>query len=135
MFDIGFWEMTLIALVALVVLGPERLPRAARTVGLWVNRARRMLGEVKADIDREIRNAEIKEMQSIKKDIEGVSRDLNEKVKGATKAGDKVKEDLDIAGAISDSAPAAGGRKTDSTSTTQSVRPAEPASSEADDKK
>lgn len=134
MFDIGFWEMTLIALVALVVLGPERLPRAARTVGLWVNRARRMLGEVKADIDREIRNAEIKEMQSIKKDIEGVSRDLNETVRGATKAGDKVKEDLDIAGAISDSAPAAG-RKTDSTSTTQSVRPVEPASSEADDKK
>ncbi len=134
MFDIGFWEMTLIALVALVVLGPERLPRAARTVGLWVNRARRMLGEVKADIDREIRNAEIKEMKSIKKDIEGVSRDLNDKVRGAAKAGDKVKEDLDIAGAISDSAPTAG-RQAESTSATQAPRPAESASSEADDKK
>ncbi len=134
MFDIGFWEMTLIALVALVVLGPERLPRAARTVGLWVNRARRMLGEVKADIDREIRNAEIKEMKSIKKDIEGVSRDLNDKVRGAAKAGDKVKEDLDIAGAISDSAPTTG-RQAESTSATQAPRPAESASSEADDKK
>ncbi len=69
MFDIGFWEMSLIALIALVVLGPERLPKLARTVGLWVGRARRMVSDVKADIDREIRNSELKDMEQVKQDV------------------------------------------------------------------
>ena len=51
MFDIGFLEIVIIASIALVVLGPERLPRAARTAGMWVGRARRMVSDVKSDID------------------------------------------------------------------------------------
>jgi sec-independent protein translocase protein TatB len=54
MFDIGFWELTIIGIVALLVIGPERLPRVARTAGLWLGRARRFVSSVKADIDREI---------------------------------------------------------------------------------
>jgi sec-independent protein translocase protein TatB len=62
MFDVGFWELALIALVALIVIGPERLPKVARTVGLWLGRGRRFIANVKADIDREIKTEELKEI-------------------------------------------------------------------------
>jgi len=62
MFEVGFGELVLIALVALVVIGPERLPRVARTAGLWLGRARRMIVSVKADIEREIKAEELKEI-------------------------------------------------------------------------
>ncbi len=61
MFDIGFWELSLIMVVVLLVVGPERLPRLARTAGIWVGRARRMVAEVKAEVDRELRAQELKE--------------------------------------------------------------------------
>jgi sec-independent protein translocase protein TatB len=60
MFDVGFWELTLLFIVALVVVGPERLPRLARTVGLWIGKAQRIVSEVKEEVEREIRVEEIK---------------------------------------------------------------------------
>lgn len=54
MFDIGFMEIALVGVVALVVIGPERLPGVARTVGKWVGSARRFVGSVQADINREV---------------------------------------------------------------------------------
>lgn len=60
MFDWGFWELVLIGVVALVVIGPERLPKAARVAGLWVGRARRTLSSVQAEINRELRAEELK---------------------------------------------------------------------------
>ena len=63
MFDVGFWELAIIAAIALLVIGPERLPKAARTAGLWVGRARRMVTDVKADIDREIREGDLAELK------------------------------------------------------------------------
>ena len=63
MFDVGFWEIAIIAVIALLVIGPERLPKAARTAGLWVGRARRMVTDVKADIDREIREGDLAELK------------------------------------------------------------------------
>jgi len=62
MFDVGFSELLLVALVALVVIGPERLPKAARVAGMWVGRARRTLATVKAEIDRELRAQELNEI-------------------------------------------------------------------------
>jgi sec-independent protein translocase protein TatB len=62
MFDVGFWELTIIALVALIVIGPERLPKVARTAGLWLGRGRRFIATVKADIDKEIKAEELKEI-------------------------------------------------------------------------
>jgi sec-independent protein translocase protein TatB len=62
-FDVGFWELAIIAVIALLVIGPERLPKAARTAGLWVGRARRMVTDVKADIDREIRDGDLAEFK------------------------------------------------------------------------
>jgi sec-independent protein translocase protein TatB len=62
MFDVGFWELGIIAVVALLVIGPERLPRVARTAGLWIGRARRFVSDVKADIDKEIKAEELKQV-------------------------------------------------------------------------
>jgi sec-independent protein translocase protein TatB len=60
MFDIGFLEMLLVGVVGLLVLGPERLPTAVRTVSLWVARLRRSFNSIKAEISRELRTDEIK---------------------------------------------------------------------------
>ncbi len=62
MFDIGFWELALIGVVALLVVGPDRLPGLARTVGLWVGRIRRYVSTVRDDIEREIQADELKKM-------------------------------------------------------------------------
>ena len=62
MFDVGFQELTLIGVIALIVVGPERLPRMARTLGLWMGRIRYYVGQVKSDIEREVRAQELKEM-------------------------------------------------------------------------
>ena len=60
MFDIGFWELTMIAVIALLVIGPDKLPGVARTAGKWVGRARRFVGDVKTDIDRELKQEELR---------------------------------------------------------------------------
>ena len=60
MFDIGFWELTTIAVIALLVIGPDKLPGVARQAGKWVGRARRFVGDVKSDIDRELKQEEIR---------------------------------------------------------------------------
>jgi sec-independent protein translocase protein TatB len=60
MFDIGFSELVVIGIVALVVLGPERMPKAARFAGLWVRRARAQWYSVKAELERELAAEELK---------------------------------------------------------------------------
>ena len=60
MFDIGFWEVIFIAVITLLVVGPERLPRVARTAGLWVGKIRGFVVSVKADIDKELAADELK---------------------------------------------------------------------------
>lgn len=62
MFDIGAMELLLVGVVALIVLGPERLPRVARAAGLWLGRGRRAFLSVKEEIDRELRAEELKEI-------------------------------------------------------------------------
>lgn len=64
MFGIDFFEFMVIAVVALIVLGPERLPKVARTVGLLLGRFQRYVNDVKADINREIHLEELKRLQS-----------------------------------------------------------------------
>jgi sec-independent protein translocase protein TatB len=60
MFDIGFWELAIIGVVTLLVVGPERMPALARTAGKWFGRLSRFVSTVKADIDRELKAEEMK---------------------------------------------------------------------------
>ena len=68
MFDIGFSEMMVIGVVALIVIGPERLPRVARTVGHLIGRLQRYVADVKADINREVELEELRKMRDTVKD-------------------------------------------------------------------
>jgi len=64
MFDIGFSELMVIGIVALIVIGPERLPKVARTLGHLLGRAQRYVNDVKSDINREIQLDELKKLQT-----------------------------------------------------------------------
>lgn len=81
MFDIGFWELAMVGVIALLVIGPERLPKVARTTGMWVGRARRMLASVKADIDRELKAEELKQVLEKQAQSSGV-HDIIEETRG-----------------------------------------------------
>ncbi len=61
MFDVGFSEMLLVGLIALLVFGPERLPKVARQAALWIKKARAMASSVRLEIDREFQLQELKE--------------------------------------------------------------------------
>lgn len=63
MFDVGFSELVVIGLVALIVIGPERLPKVARTAGILLGRLQRYVNDVKADINREIQIDELKQLR------------------------------------------------------------------------
>jgi sec-independent protein translocase protein TatB len=64
MFDISFSELIVIGIVALIVIGPERLPKVARTLGLLLGRAQRYVNDVKSDISREMQLDELKKLQA-----------------------------------------------------------------------
>lgn len=96
MFDIGFSELLLIAVVGLLVLGPERLPTAVRTTSLWIGRLRRQFTEIRAEVEREIgadeiraqlRNEEIMDqLRESREVIESTSREIRQPLVEATVA-------------------------------------------------
>jgi sec-independent protein translocase protein TatB len=92
MFDIGFSELLVIAVVALVVLGPERLPKAARLAGLWVRRARAQWYSVKAELEHDLAADELK--RSLRDTQEALRRAENE----LRDAGEQVRRDLGAVG-------------------------------------
>ncbi len=91
MFDIGFTELLLIAVVALIVLGPERLPKAARFAGLWVRRARAQWYSVKSELEREVAAEELKRSlhdarraaEDLKKTMQETETEVEAKVRAA----------------------------------------------------
>jgi len=90
MFNIGSFEVLLIFIIALLVLGPERLPGAVRTTGLWIGRFRRSFYKVKNEIERELNADEIRrqlhneivmeEIEEAKSGIEGITKDVEKSV-------------------------------------------------------
>nr|WP_298142067.1 Sec-independent protein translocase protein TatB [uncultured Pseudomonas sp.] len=82
MFDIGFTELLLIGVVALVVLGPDRLPGAVRTAGLWIGRIKRSFSAIKAEVEREIGADEIRrqlhneQILDLERDMRSIKDDL-----------------------------------------------------------
>lgn len=97
MFDIGFSELMVIAIIALVVIGPERLPKVARTIGILAGRLQRYVADVKADINREIELDELRKMRdsmqkaagdfesSVQSELAKTETDLNKTVEDAVK--------------------------------------------------
>jgi len=77
MFDIAFSEITLIAVVALIVIGPERLPKVAKTLGHMFGRLQRYVNEVKADINREM---ELDELRKLKSEVQSAAQGLQDSV-------------------------------------------------------
>jgi len=92
--------MAFIGAVALIVIGPERLPGVARTTGQWVGKGRRMLNEVKSDIKREVREQELQELKDLKQELGSAASDFkkaadNPDVLGLKEAGEEVKKSVD----------------------------------------
>ncbi len=104
MFDVGFSELVVIALVALIVIGPERLPKVARTVGALIGRAQRYVNEVKADIQREVDLGEFKDIRS---NFEEAAKSIEDSVSQAGReieaAGEALNQDV---AAATDTKPA-----------------------------
>jgi sec-independent protein translocase protein TatB len=102
MFDIGFSELLVIGVVALIVIGPEKLPRVARTVGVLAGRLQRYVSDVKADINREIELEELRKMRdsmqqaatdfqsSVQTELHQTETDLNKSVEDLSKSVDAV---------------------------------------------
>lgn len=93
MFDAGFLEMIVIAVIALVIVGPERLPGIARKVGGWLGKARALVNSTRSEIERELRADEMRNMlvmqeekirdlqNSVQNSVDSASQHLNERVK------------------------------------------------------
>src|SRR5512132_535576 len=80
MFDIGFSEIVVIAVVALIVIGPEKLPKTARTLGHLFGRLQRYVNDVKADISREI---ELDELRKLQQEVKTAATDIETSVSSA----------------------------------------------------
>ena len=92
MFDVGFWELCLVGLVALLVIGPERLPRVAREVGLWLGKARQMVASVREEIKEELRAEDLRQMlkdQSALEDVRRVMDDASKTVDSIARGGEE----------------------------------------------
>ena len=114
MFDVGFSEMLVIGIVALVVIGPERLPKVARTLGVLFGRMQRYVAQVKADINREMESADLGKVKtefeeaarSFKSDIEGQAAEAQRGIREAQASIDR--ELSDVAGAAGSTGAATG---------------------------
>src|SRR2546430_2180212 len=96
MFDIGFSELLVIGLVALIVIGPERLPRVARTLGHLAGRLQRYVADVKADINREIELDELRKMRdSMQKAASDIETSVNAGVSSVSAEVSKTQAELD----------------------------------------
>lgn len=62
MFDVGFWELCLVGLISLLVIGPEKLPKVARVAGFWVGKARNMVTSVQSEIKEELQAEEMRQI-------------------------------------------------------------------------
>jgi sec-independent protein translocase protein TatB len=93
MFDIGIWELALIALLALIVLGPKRLPEVARMAGRWLGTVRRFVASVKEDFDQELKSEELSELRKLQQELSD-TRDLIQRSSNETL--DRLQRDLDV---------------------------------------
>jgi sec-independent protein translocase protein TatB len=94
MFDIGFMELVLVGIIALLVLGPERLPKAARAAGAIVGKAKRMATQFSQELDRQMKAEELRER--LKKEGDGIGlKDIERSVQEALSEANEVKQMAD----------------------------------------
>jgi sec-independent protein translocase protein TatB len=109
MFDIGFSEIVVIAVVALIVIGPERLPKTARTLGHLFGRLQRYVADVKADINREMQLEELKKLQQeVRSAATEIETSVNAAARGIETGVRGVESELNAAASTTE-APAAQG--------------------------
>ncbi len=94
MIDIGLSKMALIGAVALIVIGPEKLPRVARTVGMLLGKAQRYVADVKSEVNRSM---ELDELKKMKEGFEGAARDVEQSIHTSARDFEKGFSDLDTA--------------------------------------
>lgn len=96
MFDIGFGELLLIAVVALVVLGPERLPKAARFAGLWVRRARNQWDSVKQELERELHAEELKRnLDAVRQSMQQAEQEMRDGARQVQQQAEALRHDVE----------------------------------------
>jgi sec-independent protein translocase protein TatB len=100
MFDIGFQELVLIGLLALIVLGPRRLPEAARTAGRWVGKARGFVSNIKQDLNRELQSHDLAEFRRLQEELAAARNMLRE---SSSNVVNDIKAGIDEAKSNSDS--------------------------------
>lgn len=106
MFDIGFSELMVIAVVALIVIGPERLPKVARTVGLLFGRMQRYVNDVKSDISREMALDDLRKLQSsIQETAQSIEKSVNDEVRSAESEMNKMAAEVPAAEPAPPAAP------------------------------
>jgi len=91
MFDVGFWELCLIGLVSLLVIGPEKLPAAARVAGFWLGKTRNMVASVKAEIKEELQAEEMRQIFKEHSGIEDVQSLIDEGAENVDKMTTSIK--------------------------------------------
>jgi len=89
MFDIGFWEMLIIGVVGLVVIGPERLPAVARTIGSWVGKMRGFVASTRADLEKEINSTELRQILDDKQGEINELRDMLNDTRASIESSDQ----------------------------------------------
>ena len=99
MIDLGLSKMALIGAVALIVIGPEKLPRVARTVGTLLGKAQRYVADVKAEVNRSM---ELDELRKMKETVETAARDVETSIHATTS---EIERGLDDTSALDDNAP------------------------------
>src|SRR5438874_8544883 len=101
MLDLGIEKMMVIGAVALIVIGPEKLPRVARTVGTLIGKAQKYVADVKAEVNRSI---ELEELKKMKQDVETAARDVETSIHGGVR---DIERELNEAKALGDASMAA----------------------------
>ena len=127
MIDVGFWEVAMIGVLALIILGPERLPGVARTAGAWMGKARRMMNDIKSDIKNELNEADLNELKNIRDDIQQAGESFKTQIEENE---DTLKEesssiDTAIADALNKPIPGTSTNKTTGTTATNANKAAQ----------
>jgi sec-independent protein translocase protein TatB len=122
MFDVGFSEIVVIAVVALIVIGPERLPKVARTLGHMFGRLQRYVNEVKADINREM---ELDELRKLQTEVQSAARDIEHSMTSAVNEAEAGVRSVEAQLNAAEAANAAPGT-TDANADASAARPAAP---------